>query len=378
MNNSGTQTPGNLIPIYKKGKYTMLKYLGTAALAALVLATGCKDPKSAADTKLEKITNVETYTVSPSTFKEFISLPVVVSPFKEANLGLITGGKITRIYTDKGERVTQGKVLLETDNVLLKAALDAAKANLEYQKNEFDRNTRLFKEGSITQAVFDASSLQLSNTQSAFDIAKKQFDNSILIAPFDGVITAKNIEVGDIIGPGVPAFRMIDVSRVKVQAGIPEKYITDFKLGNQVAIRFDAMPGKEFNGNISYIAPEASSSIRTFLAEMIVDNRQGLIKAGIMGNADILKKAYGNALSIPLNAVVQTQKGRIVYVVKTDSTVEERDIEIGPVGDLFIKIDKGLTKGDRVVVKGQQQIAAGEKVKIVSDDSTQGGEVMGK
>lgn len=356
----------------------MLKYLGITALAVLLFATGCKDPKSAADTKMEKIANVETYTVSPATFKEYVSLPVVVNPLKEANLGLIAGGKVTRIYSDKGDRVTRGKVLLETDNELLKAALDVASANLEYQKNEFARNSKLFQEGSITQAVFDASKLQSSQAQSAFDIAKKQFDNSILIAPFDGVITAKNVEVGDIIGPGIPAFRIIDVSRVKVQAGIPEKYITDFKVGNQVTIRFDAMPGKEFTGNISYIAPEASSSIRTFLAEMIVDNSQGLIKAGIMGNADILKKAYPNAFAIPLNAVVLTQKGRIVYVVKTDSTVEERDVEVGPVGNLLIKIDKGLTQGDRVVVKGQQQIAAGEKVKIVGENTTPGGEVTGQ
>lgn len=356
----------------------MLKYLGITALAVLVLATGCKDPKSAADAKMEKITNVETFRVSPSTFQEYISLPVVVSPFKEASLGLISGGKVVRIFSDKGERVTQGKILLETDNELLKAALDVAKANLDYQKNEFARNSKLFNDSSISQAVIDVSRLQLSQAQSAVDIAKKQFDDSTLMAPFDGIITAKNIEVGDIIGPGIPAFRIIDMTKVKVQAGIPEKYISDFRIGNRVSIRFDSMPGKEFTGNISYIAPEASSSIRTFLAEMIVDNRQGLIKAGIMGNADILKKAYLNSLTVPLNAVIQTQKGRIVYVVKTDSTVEERDVEIGPIGDLFIKIDKGLTQGDRVVVKGQQQIAAGEKVKIVTENSTPGGEVMGK
>ena len=101
----------------------MRKYVFMTLLASLLIAAGCKDQKSDANTRVEKITNVEVYTVKDETFNEFITLPVVVAPFREASLGLVQGGKVIKIHADKGDFVPQGKVLLETDTDMLKAGL---------------------------------------------------------------------------------------------------------------------------------------------------------------------------------------------------------------------------------------------------------------
>jgi membrane fusion protein, multidrug efflux system len=365
-------------PRNEKGKTVMKKYLVLAVFAAAVVFPGCKGGKPAVPAVNGKITNVETYTVAPRNFAEYITLPVVVNPYREVNLGLVNGGKVERILADKGDRVAAGKVLLETETVVLEAALDLAKANLDFQKGEYGRNKNLFDSGNISPAVFDGVALALAQAQSQYDIAKKQLDNATLAAPFGGVITERHAEVGDVLGPGTTAFKLIDVDRVKVQAGIPEKYIFDFKPGNRVYIRFDAIPGKEFEGKINYVAPEASASIRTFLAEILVDNRGGIIKAGIMGDAQILKKDHPDAVMIPLNAVIQTQSGRIAFVLKSDGTAEERKIEIGPSSDVVIMILKGIDPGDRVIVKGQHQIANGEKVKVVGKTDDRGVEGTGR
>jgi len=347
----------------------MRTHLGWVALAALVAAApGCKGGKTqGAILNNGKVTNIEVYTVAPRNYTEFITLPVVVTPFREVNLSLVSGGRVMKILADKGDRVQEGKILLETETELLRAAFDVAKANLEYQKGEFARSTQLFKAGSVSQAAFDAAKLAHSQAQSQFDIAKKQFDDATLEAPFSGVITMRNAEVGDVLGQGSPAFRLIDMDRVKIQAGIPERYIEDFRKGNQVTIIFDSMPGKEFPGRINYIAPEADPSVRTFISEIVVENSRGLIRAGIMGNARIQRRVFNDALLIPLDALIETQYGRRAYVVKDDSLASVRNITIDGGGEDMIVVTKGIQAGDRIITKGQHDIVEGDRVRITGE-----------
>ncbi len=343
----------------------MLKHLGIAVLACAVLAAGCGGGDQAAETTVaEKAVNVEVYPVEPTTFVDYLSLPVVVIPNREVSIGLVQGGRVVTINVDKGDRVRQNQVLLTTDTETLRANLRTAEANLEYQKSEFERNRKLLESGSITEAVFDASKLQLAQAQSAYEIAKKQLDDATLEAPFSGVVTERNVEVGDILSPGAPAFRIIDMDRVKVQAGIPERYITDFKLGNDVAIMFDAFQGETFQGRISFIAPEASPQTRTFLTEILVENRDGQIRAGIMGNARIQQQTYSAALLVPLDALIETQEGRKLFVVRDDSLAAERSVTLGRSTGDMIMITSGLQPGDKVITKGQHNLVDGEDIRI--------------
>ena len=351
----------------------MIKYLYMIIFMLFVLTlTGCKEKTSEIEENSTKITNVEIFKVENSTFEEYISLPVVVTPNKKADLGMTAGGKITKIFVDKGDRVLKGGTLLNVDNVLLKTSLNLSKASLEYQKNEFKRDKKLFEEGSINPSMFDISKLKLEQAQSAYDMAKKQLEDATLKAPFSGVVTMRNVEVGEILAPGIPAFRLIDMSRVKVQAGIPERYIGDFKLGNDVSIKFDAIPGKVFKGNINFISPEASASVRTFLAEIIVDNGEGLLRSGIMGDAQILRKVHEHALMIPFNAIIETQHGRIVFLASEDNTAEERPVEIGNSNDTMTFVTAGLKPGDRLIVKGQQDLVNGEQINITGEYASDG------
>jgi len=362
----------------KQGSFHRNLIPAVAVTIALSGLTGCS--RKAAETKdpPARITNVEIYPVKPVRFEDYINLPVVVKPSREVNLGLTAGGKVTKIHADKGDRVEKDMVLLETDDTLLKANLEVAEANLEYQKKEFARSEKLFREGSITAAAYDGAELRLAQARHSYEIARKQYEDSVLKAPFSGIVTRRNVEVGDILGPGTPAFRIIDMSRVKVQAGIPEKYIGDFRVGNTVAVKFDAIPGKTFRGRINYISPEADTAVRTFLAEIVVDNPDGLLRAGIMGDARILRKVHENALMIPINAVVETQDGRIVFVVRDDGTAERRSVELGGMTDLMVRVVSGLGENDRVIVKGQHDLVTGEKVNITGEYSIEPGEVSGE
>jgi len=345
-----------------------------AALVLLAASCGRKAPETEQEARV-KMTNVEIFTVSPVTFEDYIALPVVVTPYRQVNLGLTNGGRVTEIRVDKGDRVRKGQVLLETDDVILEANLHNAEATLDYQKSEFARSEKLLGEGSITQAAFDGAKLMLAQAESAFRIAKKQLDEAVLTAPFDGTVTMRNVEVGDLLGPGSPAFRIIDLSRVKIQAGIPEKYISDFSTGNSVAVEFDAIPGRRFEGTIDFISPEANTEVRTFLAEIVVRNRDGIIKPGIMGDARLLRKVHENAVMVPINAVIETQEGRSLYVAGSGDTAEKRTVVIGGANDTMFMITDGVRAGDRVVTKGQHDLVDGESLNITGTYASESGEV---
>ena len=341
----------------------------------LLAGAGCGGPDTdSVEAVQEKVTPVEVFTVNEAEFEDFIVLPVVASPYRQANLGVTSGGRVVELNADKGDLVRKGTVLLKVDDILYRAALGQADANLEYQKKEFARSEKLFRDGTITEAEYDGAALQLATAESAAEQAGKQFDDTTLEAPFGGVITMRNVEVGDILSPGVSAFRLVDVSRVKVQAGVPEKYIAYFEKGRQVNIVFDALPGREFDAEIDYIAPESNTGTRTFLTEMIVRNPDGVIRAGILGNARILRSIVDKAIAIPINALVETQEGRRVYVALPDNTAEERVIEIAQASDTMVRITAGLHAGDMVITKGQHDLVNGEKIKILSRYEESGGE----
>jgi len=354
----------------------MKKYLMFIVLtfAMLSLAIGGCTQKNTAETEgySERITNVEYFKVEPIEFKENTTLPIVVLPFKEIDLGITNGGRVTNIYADKGENIKKGQVLLETDDTILKASYEIAKASLEYQKNEFARSEKLFENGSMTEAQFETAKLALAQAKSSYEISKKNYEDATLEAPFNGIVIRKNVEIGDILAPLIPAFRIIDMSRIRVQTGIPEKCIGDFQKGNKVIISIDAIPGREFEGTINFISPEADPNVRTFLAEMIVGNSEGLIRAGVMGNAHIFQKVHKNALMIPINSLIETQKGRIVFVLKEGDVVEERSVEIIGENDLMFQV-VGLNAGEKIIAKGHYDLINGEHVNVTGEYKLESG-----
>ena len=221
-----------------------------------------------------------------------------------------------------------------------------------------------------TQAVHDAWNIILAfvdaQARTGYEIAHKQLEEATLKAPFGGIITMRNAEVGDMLSPGAPAFRIIAMDRVKIRAGIPERYINEFDVGNRVVISIDAIPGHEFEARINFLSPEASAGVRTFLAEMEVDNRDGLIRAGLMGNAHILRRAVDDALLVPLNATIETDQGTVVFVLRDDDTVELRSIEHLSGNETMIQV-AGLTPGERIVARGQNDLVDGERVNVTGE-----------
>ncbi|MFH1566994.1 MAG: hypothetical protein ABIL09_03275 [Gemmatimonadota bacterium] len=124
------------------------------------------------------------------------------------------------------------------------------------------------------------------------------------------------------------------------------------------------MPGTPLLGRLDYLSPEATSSVRTFLAEIVIPNADGAVRAGIMGNARIQGRTFENALLMPMDALIESQAGRRVFVVRDDTLAAERPIAIAASDETMVVVTDGVRAGDQVVTKGQHDIVNGDRVRI--------------
>jgi membrane fusion protein (multidrug efflux system) len=170
------------------------------------------------------------------------------------------------------------------------------------------------------------------------------------------------------VAPGSPVVRVLDVNRVTVAAGVPERYALDVRPGARVRVSFDALNGEEFEGSIQFVGSAVNPRNRTFPVEFSIPNSNGMIKPEMVAEVSLLRRVVDDALAVPQEAVVRLTEGDAVYVIRVEEgqeVAEARLVTLGLAQDNRVEITSGVAPGERVVVVGQQEVADGDVVRIV-------------
>jgi len=176
--------------------------------------------------------------------------------------------------------------------------------------------------------------------------------------------------VGSMVAAGTPVARIVDSNPVKITAGVPERYAVDVSAGARATVTFDVLPGEEFSGTISYAGAAVNARNRTFPVEAILRNPGGIIKPEMVANLEVARRSFEDAIVVPQEALVRTESGYTVFVISEDAEgplVQAHAVEVGPGQNNQVLIRSGLEAGDRLVVVGQHSVAAGDRVRIVSE-----------
>ena len=335
-----------------------MKYLKTLSLAALaLLAVACKsDDKAGAaqqakpQVKIAKVTSedipqTETYTAT------------VESDVKN-NISPNTPYRIERIYVDVGDQVRKGQVLVQLDA----SNLQQLKLQLENLKVEFKRTEQLYQVGGASKAEYDNAKLQLDvySTQ-----LKQLMENTHLVAPISGVVTARNYDSGDMYSQGQPILTIEQTNPVKVMVSISENYYKQVYRGMPVDIALDAYDGEAFYGKITIVYPTIDQTTHTFPVEVTISNPDQRVRPGMFARATI---NFGdkNHVLVPDEALVkQIGAGdRYVYVYK-DGKVSYNKVDLGKHIGTKYEILSGVNPGDDVVIAGHSRLANGKEVEVV-------------
>ena len=314
---------------------------------------------------------------------EEIELPGNTEAFTDTPIYARTNGYVKHWYADIGARVRQGQLLAvvetpELDRQLeqAKADLKNAEANLQIAEITSTRWQNLLKTDSVShqeadQAVSDLHSKQALVDSNRANVARlgqlQSFER--IIAPVDGVVTARNTDIGALIQADTTApkeiFHLSAIQTLRIYVPIPEVYAPSVKTGDKVVVTLDAFPGQAFTGRLVRNANAIDSASRTLNVEVDINNSAGRLMPGAYAFVHFKVPATNGAVTIPSNALLFRSEGLRVGVVR-NSHVALLPISIGQDYGDAVEVLSGLTVRDAVIVNPSDSLANGAQVEVES------------
>lgn len=327
----------------------------TAAGALLLAACGQKE--TAATTQVEELPIVAVDVAHAREVPQSKTYTANVEAENINNIAPATPNRIKTITVEVGDRVKRGQTLATLDG----SNIDQLRINLEQTERDYNRALKLLEIGSGTQQTVDQLKSQLDATRSQY--ANMQ-ENTVLLSPINGVVTARNYDPGDMTG-NMPVLTVGQLSPVvKVLIAISENDMALVHKGMPVEVTLDAYPGETFEGRVERVYPTVDTATRTFVAEVRIANPTEKLKPGMFARVGMNLGSQNNVV-VPDQAVVkQTGSGnKYVYVLR-GNTVEYKKVELGQRIDNSYELISGIADGDTVVVAGQTRLADGVKVEV--------------
>jgi RND family efflux transporter MFP subunit len=314
--------------------------------------------KKAADSTVVKVVVAD---VNESAFEDWRSYSADLRGIEDANLiAPFQGGRVNSVR-EVGSRVVAGQALCDIDSNKYEAALEAAKAQVEMTKGELDRAMINVENGSLGRSALDAANLAFQNSRMALATAKRAFEDCRCQAPFDGILVSRAVDKYQAVTPGIQTVRISRVDRLEATIAIPESEAFGFDEGMKAEFRLLQRPETVFNGTLSSIDRAVDVHSRTILARIAVTNKNGLLKPGMVGRANILRHKYANAIVVPSTALLRMENGISAMVVE-NGIARQRPLRVAATTADSALIAEGLRPGDKLVVTGAFLISEGTKV----------------
>jgi len=338
-------------------KYTKLTLI-TFAVAALMTACGSKDTSTPTTGQEKAAPVVSVITAQAEDVDVTNTFTSNVEPYATNNIASQTAGRIVSINVEVGDNVRKGQLLAKMDDVNL------TKTRMQYvnDSTELARLTELYKIGAIAQADYDLAKLSL-------DITKKTYnnlaENVYLRSPINGVVTARNYDMGDMYSMAQPIFVVEQITPVKMLVNISESLFTQVHEGMEFDITVDAYPDEVFKGTVNLLYPTINSATHTFPVEVICENKDQRLRPGMFARVTATFGTNHNVV-VPDVAVVKQQGSgeHFIYVLNADNTVTYTKVELGRRMGSRYEILSGIKEGDRIVTEGQVRLKNGVSVTV--------------
>lgn len=301
----------------------MKKSIQLVALLLTVVMGSCTGGKDKAATEhvVEK-PKVKVADVKARPVDQIQEYTATVEAEAKNNIAPSSPVRIDQIFVEVGDRVSKGQKLVQMDAANLKQT----KLQLDNQEIEFNRMDELYKVGGASKSEWDASKMQLDVQRTAY---KNLLENTSLVSPINGVVTARNYDNGDMYSGGNPVLVVEQITPVKLMINVSESYFTQVKKGAPVDVKLDVYGDEIFKGTINLIYPTIDAATRTFPIEIKLDNRDQRVRPGMFARATLNFGTADNVVVPDLAIVKQAGSGdRYVYVYK-DGKVSYNKVELG-------------------------------------------------
>jgi membrane fusion protein (multidrug efflux system) len=346
-----------------------VRWLLAAALAGL-LAGGCSNGKAKDDKDDAKTAAVPVET-QPLKRAEMVAVYSGTAPIEahdEAQVVAKVGGEVRHIYVEEGDTVKEGALLARLDGDRLRLTLAETDAKLKKLERDYKRTLDLADKGLVSKSTAENTKFDLDALRATYDSAKLELNYTEIRAPISGVISARDIKVGNTIKPNDPTFTVTNMDPLLAFVHVPEKEYRKIASGQHAEVVVDALGGQAFIGNISRISPTVDPQTGTFRARVEIPDPTRKLKPGMFARINIVYERRQDALQLPRTAILDADGQQSVFVVQ-NGKAQQRQVRTGLANGGWIEVVDGLSGSERVVTVGQAGLKTGTPVKVVEDSA---------
>lgn len=349
-----------------------MKYSGTISIILMtgLILSGCSsktDKAAESETRTERaVIPVKVITLSKTKIARTIDYTATVLPFEEVNMAPSTPGRVDRIYVEVGDRIRKGQDLFLMD----RTQLYQMQLQLSSLEKDLARLDTLLATGSTKQQQYDQMKTQYDVTRTNVEFMEQ---NTLMKAPFDGVVTGKYFENGEMYS-GAPTTQsgrsavvtVMQINPLKINVSISEQYYPLIKTGMKAEVIADVYSDKRFTGTVFRIAPTVNAVTRSFNVELELPNRNEILKPGMFVRV-AMDLGEVETFVVPANTVMIQEGTNLRYVFVAENGDAKRvSVEIGKRFDDKLEIISDVFKeGDQLITEGQSRLIAGDKVDVV-------------
>ncbi len=349
-------------------QFFVVLWVLSSALLCLSLS-GCKSEKT--ESVVESLPKEIPVTVQP--VKEVmtnnvISVSGTLVADKTAPLGFLVPGRVDLVKVDEGDKVNKGDLLATIESQDYKNSLDMAKAAVLRASDAYKRYEPLYKEGAFAEKNIIVLKANLAEARAARNIAAKALKDTRLYSPITGIVGSKSIELGQMVSAQSPAFTIVKTDLIYARVPVPETEIDQVTMGKAAQVSISALQGRTFTGKVTMIGAVADVQARTYPVKVELQNQDLLLRPGMIAQTNIQCDRPLTVLTVPGVAIVR-DADTITYVFVVDQhskTAHLRRVTPGNAYKDGIVIRDGLKAGELIVVAGQNKLADGTAVTLLS------------
>lgn len=350
---------------------------GAAALGVLALgwaAAACGDtqagePRPDSAGARVRVVSVAVTPAYRTEFREVIRIVGAVEAKNDVIVGTEEGGTLLRFHVEKGARVRRGQPIAQIDDRTLRAQVAEAEAAAKLAAERFERQRRLWEVEKVgSEMTYLQAKYEAEMAAARLENLRARLDRTTIRAPISGVLDDRYVDAGEQVAPGTRVARVVDLARLKVEGGVPERFAGTLDVGDTAQVTLDAFPGQGAAGVVLYVGAVVDEKNRTFPVEVEIDNASGRIKPQMIASVELPGETLEDVLVLPQEAILRIESGYQVFVAEPRDgghVAESRAVRLGPSYANRTVILEGLDAGDLVILQGQQQVDPGVRVEIV-------------
>ena len=342
-------------------------------IGALILLSGCSGSDDAGTQQSIKVKTSVIKTTESSMSQAYSA---TIEEENGTALSFSVGGTIVKLVVNEGQSVSKGQLIATLDDTSLSNSYTSAKAGLDQAKDAYNRMKQLHDAGSLAEIKWIETETQLSQAEAAYEIARKNLNDTKLYAPYSGVISEKAAEVGQNVNAGTTVVKIVTARQLDAKIAVPETEIASMTIGQAADITVQALGGRTFRGAVREKGVVANASSRSYDVKIRVqdapaDLLPGMVASVVMENSgkagdgeDKAISASGGTIVIAADIVQLADDNRNFLWVVEDGKASRRFITIGEYTANGVTVVDGLASGDVVIVEGQQKVCDGTAVEI--------------